>query len=110
MVQIDPEPLYDHRLIEWVTTYLQTRDPNIFPFSRNFDADQQRAFVHDLRIGLGDLQDSGSARKTSASGFIVSDSLLKAIVTEWAAANGGWPASHDPSNPDGLVSMVIPDR
>jgi hypothetical protein len=105
VAQIDPDPNYDHRIAEWATTYLQTRDPNLFPFTRNFTPEQHQAFVRDLREGLADLQDSGSARKTSAVGFIMSDNLLIRIVKEWAAANGGWPASHDPSNPEGRVSL-----
>jgi hypothetical protein len=105
VAQIDPEPLYDHRLLEWVTYYLQTQDATVFPFARNFDDERKRAFIHDLRVGLADLQDSGSARKTSATGFIMGDTLLKEVVTEWARADGDWPASADPNNPDGLVSI-----
>lgn len=106
VAQIDPEPLYDHRLVEWVTLYLQTRDSRIFPFTAYFDEAQHRAFVHDLRVGLADLQDSGSARKTSATGFIIDDSLLHNVVREWTAADGGWPESADPENPDGLVNLL----
>jgi hypothetical protein len=106
VAQIYPDPIYDHRLVEWATYYLQTRDPSFFPFARNFDADQRRAFVHALRVGLADLQDSGSARKTSATGYIMSDTLLHAVVQEWAAAGGNWPPSADPQNPDGLVNLL----
>jgi hypothetical protein len=107
VAQIDPDPTYDHRLAEWATYYLQTGDPSYFPFARHFDADQRRAFKHALRVGLADLQDSGSARKTSATGFIISDSLLYNIVQEWAEAGGNWPRSADPQNPDGLVNLII---
>ncbi len=110
MVQIDPGPTYDHRLHEWATMYLQTKDPSFFPFARNFDDERQRAFIHALRVGLAELHDSGSARKTAAAGFIVSDTLLYDIVQEWAAAGGNWPPSADPSNPDGLVSLVREKR
>jgi hypothetical protein len=106
VAQIYPDQTYDHRLVEWATYYLQTRDPSFFPFARNFDADQRRAFVHALRVGLADLQDSGSARKSSATGYIMTDTLLHAIVQEWAAAGGNWPASADPQNPDGLVNLI----
>jgi hypothetical protein len=106
VAQIDPEPNYDHRLAQWATLYLQTKDPALFPFARGFDDDRQRAFIYSLRVGLADLQDSGSARKTSATGFIMSDTLLHQIVQEWAAANGDWPPSADPRNPDGLIGWL----
>lgn len=106
MAQIDPVPNYDHRLAQWATLYLQTRDTALFPFARHFDEEQQQAFVYSLRVGLAELQDSGSARKTAATGFIMSDSLLHQLVREWAAANGNWPPSADPRNPDGLIGWV----
>ena len=96
MAQIDPEPVYDHRLAERVVEYLQTRDPVLFPFARRFDAEQRRAFVRDLREALSDLTDSGSARKTSATGFIMRDTRLHQVVQEWGAAGGGWPRGADP--------------
>ena len=96
MAQIDPEPVYDHRLAERVVEYLQTRDPVLFPFTRRFDAEQRRAFVRDLREALADLTDSGSARKTSATGFIMSDARIHQVVREWAAARGAWPRGADP--------------
>ena len=110
MAQIDPKQTYDHRLAEWATSYLQTKDPSFFPFARNFDADQRSAFVHALRVGLSDLQESGSARKSAATGFMMNDSLLRDIVQEWAAAGGNWPPSADPQNPDGLVSLILERR
>lgn len=97
VAQFTPEPAYDHRLAERVIVYLQTRDPALFPFTARFDAAQRRAFVRDLREALSDLTDSGSARKTSASGFIMKDRRLHEVVAEWAAANGGWPRGADPS-------------
>jgi len=103
VAQLDPEPNYDHRLVEWVTLYLQTRDERIFPFTQYFDADRQAAFVHDLRVALSELQDSGSARKTSATGFIMSDSTLHGIVRAWARAGVGWPDTSNPANPIGLA-------
>ncbi|CAN5513868.1 hypothetical protein BH23CHL4_BH23CHL4_01850 [soil metagenome] len=110
VAQINPDPTYDHRLAEWATSYLQTKDPAFFPFATHFDADQRRAFVHALRVGLADLQDSGSARKSSATGFIMNDSLLHDVVREWAAAGGNWPPSSDPQNPDGLVNLILGRR
>ncbi|MDQ3167157.1 MAG: hypothetical protein M3P94_00750 [Chloroflexota bacterium] len=95
-MQIDPGPAYDHRLVETVIAYLQTRDNRLFPFTARFDADRHKAFTRDLREGLSDLTDSGSARKTSASGFIMRDERLRAVVSEWARANGGWPRGADP--------------
>ncbi len=106
VAQIDPVPNYDHRLAQWVTLYLQTKDPEFFPFAREFDEQQKRAFVYSLRVGLADLQDSGSARKTSATGYIMTDTLLHQIVHEWASAHGNWPASADPANPDGLIGWL----
>ncbi|MBA2277431.1 MAG: hypothetical protein H0W06_06665 [Chloroflexia bacterium] len=100
MAQFDPEPAYDHQLAERVVYYLQTRDARLFPFAASFNEAQHRSFVQDLREGLSDLTDSGSARKTSASGFIMSDRRLHEIIAEWRAAAGGWPRGADPSDPD----------
>ncbi len=99
MAQFNPGPAYNHDLAERAIAYLQTRDPELFPFAAAFDAARQRAFIRDLREGLSDLTDSGSARKTSASGFIMRDRRLREIVAEWAAAGGGWPRGADPRNP-----------
>ena len=99
MAQIDPEPNYDHRLAERVVAYLQTKDARLFPFTARFDDERRRAFIRDLREGLAEITDSGSARKTSATGFVMSDARLREIVGEWAAANGGWPRGADPRNP-----------
>lgn len=99
VAQIDPEPNYDHRLAERIVTYLHTRDSRLFPFTSRFSEDQKRAFAHDLREGLSDIQDSGSARKTSAVGFIMSDARLRDIIREWAAAAGNWPEGSFPEDP-----------
>lgn len=109
MAQIDPGPAYDHRLAERVIVYLQTRDSRLFPFTAGFDKAKQRAFMQDLREGLADLQDSGSARKTSATGFIMRDQRLREIVQEWANANGGWPLGADPRDPATALGVPGPD-
>jgi len=107
VVQLNPRPAYDHALSERVIVYLQTRDPQLFPFTERFTPAQLRSFAHDLREGLSDLVDSGSARKTSASGFIMHDKRLHEIVNEWAAANGGWPEGSDARDP--VTSLGTPD-
>ena len=96
MAQIDPDPNYDHRLAERVVVYLQTKDTRLFPFTTRFDAERRRAFIRDLREGLAEITDSGSARKTSATGFVMNDERLHMIVREWAVANGAWPRGADP--------------
>ena len=106
MAQFDPEPTYDHLLAERVVAYLQTRDPRLFPFTARFDEERQRAFIRDLREGLAEITDSGSARKTSATGFLMSDQRLEQIVREWAAAGGGWPRGADPRNPVTALGAV----
>jgi hypothetical protein len=103
VAQMYPQPLYDHRLVEQVIAYLQTRDTRLFPFSARFDEARAKAFVNDLREGLAEITDSGSKRGTSASGFITSDELLREVVNDWAAAGGGWPLGADPSNPYGVT-------
>lgn len=99
MAQIEPEPNYDHRLAEQVVAYLQTKDARLFSFAQNFTPAQRRAFARDLREGLGEITDSGSARKTSATGFLMNDGRLHRIVREWAMARGGWPKGADPQTP-----------
>ncbi len=106
MAQIDPEPNYDHRLAEQVIAYLQLRDPRLFPFAARFDEEQVRAFVRDLREGLAEITDSGSARKTSATGFVMNDGRLHDIVQEWAAARGGWPEGSHPRDPVTALGSV----
>jgi len=95
-MQLSPDPAYDHKLVDRIVVYLQTKDPSLFPFTAGFDEARRRAFMRDLREALTILQDSGSARKTSASGFIMSDQLLHNVVGEWRAANGDWPRGSDP--------------
>jgi len=106
VAQLDPEPNYDHRLAERVVTYLQTGDWRLFPFAQVFDASQRRAFVHDLREGLSELTDSGSARKSSATGFPMNDRRLLEVVREWAAAKGDWPSGANASNPVTALGSV----
>jgi hypothetical protein len=101
-VQIDPRPLYHHGLVERAVAYLQTRNPELFPFAARFDEAREEAFVNDLRMGLSDLVESGAKRGTSSTGFITSDRRLLEVVEDWASANGGWPVGQDPTNPDGV--------
>lgn len=119
MAQIDPENRYSDWLVERVVEYLQTRDPAIFPFAAAFDTHREKAFVRDLREGLGKVNDSGSARKTAATGFIASDRDLRRVVEEWANAGGDWPegsfpeeavtalgSSTEADSPDGDPALV----
>lgn len=108
-MQIKPGPAYDHRLAERVVVYLQTSDPALFPFAARFDEARRRAFKNDLREALADLQDSGSARKTSASGFIMRDRRLQEVVQEWASANGDWPAGANPRIAETSLGASTPD-
>ena len=111
MVQIYPGHAYSHDLARQAVEFLQTRDPRIFPFAQRFDDARMKAFLTDLREALASLTDSGSARKTSASGFIMNDARLHRIVREWAAAGGGWPRGADPRNPvTSLGSVTAEDR
>ena len=103
MAQIDPENRYSDWLVERVVEYLQTRNPAIFPFTAVFDAHREKAFVRDLREGLGTVNDSGSARKTSATGFVATDKDLRRVVAEWAAAGGDWPEGSYPE--DAVTSL-----
>ena len=96
MAQIDPENRYSDWLVERVVDYLQTRNPAIFPFTAAFDEHREKAFIRDLREGLGNVNDSGSARKTAATGFVATDRDLRRVVEEWAAAGGDWPEGSDP--------------
>lgn len=99
MAQIEPKRPYNDLLMDRVVAFLQTRDPRIFPFTASFDEHRLRAFMRDLREGLGEITDSGSARKTSATGFIASDQNLRRIINEWQAAGGGWPEGSFPQDP-----------
>jgi hypothetical protein len=110
VAQIEPEHPYNDAVLDRVVAYLQTLDWRYFPFSANFDERQRSAFVRDLREGLGDVNDSGSARKTSATGFIASDRALRRVVAEWQAAGGGWPEGSYPTDPDtALASSSVDD-
>ena len=100
------DPLIHENLIEYVTNYLQTLDPAYFPFSANFDDEQRNAFVRDLRIGLSDLQESGSKRGTASVGYITSDKRLRAVVADWADADGGWPSGQNPRNAYGVAGAA----
>jgi hypothetical protein len=108
-MQLSADPAYDHRLAERIIVYLETRDPALFPFTAGFDEARQKAFIRDLREALADLQDSGSARKTAASGFIMRDRRLHDVVGEWAAANGDWPIGSDPRSYDTSLGSTRPD-
>jgi hypothetical protein len=95
--------------MERVVAYLQTGDARLFPFTRHFDAERHRAFRRDLREGLAELTDSGSARKTSATGFIMSDARLREIVYEWAEAGGRWPRGAEPTTRVSALGPLGPD-
>src|SRR5688572_12772619 len=82
-----------------VVRFLQTRDRRIFPFTAEFDEQQLVAFIRDLREGLSEVTHGGSARKTSATGFITSDLVLRRIIDEWGQANGDWPEGSFPQDP-----------
>jgi hypothetical protein len=99
MAQLDPYPSYYDDLVDRVVEFLQTRDARIFPFTAAFDADQHAAFARDLREGLGGITVSGSARKSSATGYIASDRTLRRVLAEWSAADGGWPNGAFPEVP-----------
>ena len=108
-MQLRPGPAYDDRLADRVIVFLQTDDATLFPFTAGFDEARRRAFKRDLREALADLQDSGSARKTSATGFVMRDRRLHDVVGEWAAAGGDWPAGADPRNPTTALGAVGPE-
>ena len=99
MAQIDPQQRFHDWLMNSVVRFLQTRDRRIFPFTANFDEHQLAAFVRDLREGLSEVTHGGSARKTSATGFVTSDQNLQRIIDEWSEANGDWPEGSFPQDP-----------
>ena len=90
MAQLQSRVAYNYYLVERVIRYLQTKDTDIFPFTAAMTPEQRRAFQRDLRDGLAELQDSGSARKTSAVGYIMSDDHLRDVIEAWER---GQPAS-----------------
>lgn len=106
MAQMDPEPALDNRLVDRVIAYLQTRNTDLFPFTTGFDEQREHAFVRDLRMGLSDLTESGAKRGTSASGFLVSDRLLREVIGNWADANGGWPSGSNPADATSPLSAL----
>ena len=83
MAQLQSKVAYNYYLVERVIRYLQTKETAIFPFTAAMTPEQRRAFQRDLRDGLAELQDSGSARKTSAVGNIMSDSHLREVIEKW---------------------------
>jgi hypothetical protein len=107
MAQITPPRSYHQELTKRVIDFLQTGDPRLFPFVHHMDGIRLAAFKRDLREGLGEVLDSGSARKTSATGGIVSDRRLIEIVEEWRAAGGGWPAGADPDALDTALAALV---
>ena len=66
VAQIHPERTYHDWLVDRVVEYLQTGDARLFPFTAGFDEHQRAAFARDLREGLAEVIDTGSARKSSA--------------------------------------------
>lgn len=89
MAQIYSPPDYDHSLVERVVRFLETKDSSLFPFTTGFSWDEKMAFMKDLRRALGSLTDSGSARKTSAVGFIMSDDEIRSVLEHWQRLAGG---------------------
>ncbi|HEX2280851.1 MAG TPA: hypothetical protein VHG52_03715 [Thermomicrobiales bacterium] len=108
MAQIDPKQTYHDWLMDRVVRFLQTRDRQIFPFTANFDEHQLAAFVRDLREGLSEVTHGGSARKTSATGFVTSDRNLLRIIQEWSEANGNWPDGSYPQDPATALGSSSP--
>ena len=80
----------------------------IFPFTADFDEHQHAAFVRDLREGLSEITASGSARKTSATGFITSDQNCGASSRNGAQANGDWPEGSFPQDPVTALGSSTP--
>jgi hypothetical protein len=109
VAQIDPQQRYHDWLMDRVVRFLQTRDRRIFPFTENFDEQQLAAFMRDLREGLSEVTQGGSARKTSATGFVTSDRNLQRIINEWGQANGDWPEGSFPQDPVTALGSSTPD-
>ena len=99
MAQFYPGQAYHHELAEQAIEFLQTRDAMLFPFVARFDEARMTAFIRELREALAELTDSGSARKTAASGFMVRDRRLREVISAWALADGDWPPDSDWGQP-----------
>ena len=110
MAQIDPQQRFHDWLMDRVVRFLQTRDRRIFPFTAEFDEHQLAAFVRDLREGLSEVTHGGSARKTSATGFVTSDRNLQRIINEWSQANGDWPEGSFPQDRCHGAGIVVAGR
>jgi hypothetical protein len=100
---------YDYTLVDRTVEFLVTRDPALFPFARRFDERRMASFVRDLREALADVVDTGSARKTAATGFLASTRRLRGVVDEWEAAGGDWPPGADPAAPVTALGSFGPD-
>lgn len=87
MAQLYARPDYDHEMVERVIRYLETKDSSLFPFTADFTWEERMAFMRELRIALASLTDSGSARKTAASGFIMSDDEIEEVIEAWRDRN-----------------------
>ena len=83
MAQLYSPPDYNHALVERVVRFLETKETALFPFTATLTWDERMAFMKELRMALGSLTDSGSARKTSAIGFIMSDDELEDVIVRW---------------------------
>ena len=58
-MQIYPGQAYDHDLAANAVEFLQTRDPSIFPFTRDFDEERMRGGCRvdvERRVGRLDLE------------------------------------------------------
>jgi hypothetical protein len=108
VAQIHPERPYHDWLVERVVNYLQTRDSRLLPLTAVYAEHQPAALARDQREGHADVTDSGSARKTSATGFLASDQALRRIIEEWQAAQGGWPEGSYPSDPATALGASSP--
>ncbi len=109
MAQIKPNRPYNDLLMDRVVGYLQTRDARYFSFAARFDDEKTTAFIRDLREGLSEITDSGSARKSAATGFTTSNEILSRIIGEWQAANGDWPEGSFPEDAATALGSSAPE-